>query len=144
MRPSAVAVSWVVPLAVALTLAGSRAASAQQPTPAAAPASSAAKESPAKNPFTSDAAAIAEGKRLFFKWNCYGCHGTQGGGGMGPSLIDAEWRYGGDDASVFETIKHGRPKGMPPWADKLSDEEIWKVMAYVRSLYKGDPAKIVW
>lgn len=142
MRLGALELTWIVPLAAALTLAGSRGARAQEPTTTTtAPA---AKQSPTKNPFAGNADAVAEGKRLYFKWNCYGCHGAQGGGGMGPSLIDAEWRYGGDDASVFETIKNGRPKGMPVWGDKLSDDEIWKVIAYVRSLYKGPAEKIVW
>ncbi|BAS26984.1 quinoprotein dehydrogenase-associated putative ABC transporter substrate-binding protein [Limnochorda pilosa] len=101
-------------------------------------------ELPQKNPYTGDEEAIAEGKALFSKWGCYGCHGTQGGGGMGPSLVDSRWIYGGDDASVFKTIHDGRPNGMPAWGGYLSEEEIWEVVAFIRSLYKGDPGKVVW
>jgi len=97
-----------------------------------------------KNPYTGKPDAIAQGKQIWFKWSCYGCHGTMGGGGMGPNLTDAEWRYGGDDTSVFTTIKFGRPAGMPAWGSHLSDDEILHVMAYVRSLYRGDAAHIVW
>ena len=133
-------------------LAAASAASAQQPqTPAASQNSQAAAPDaphPApgsiKNAYTGNPEKITAGKALWFKMNCYGCHGTMAGGGMGPNLTDAEWRYGGDDTSVFTTIKFGRPGGMPPWAAKMSDDEILTVMAYVRSLYRGDPATKVW
>lgn len=96
------------------------------------------------NPYTGNPQAIEEGMKLFRKWGCFGCHGTQAGGGMGPSLVDTQWRYGGDDASVFETIQKGRPGGMPAWGDKLSDDEIWKIIAWLRSMYKGDPGAVDW
>jgi cytochrome c oxidase cbb3-type subunit 3 len=96
------------------------------------------------NPFTGDSVAIAEGRKLYLKYNCYGCHGTMGGGGMGKALNDTKWAYGGDDASVFETITNGRQGGMPSFKDLIPEEERWKIIAYVRSFYKGDPAAIVW
>lgn len=138
----------VVP--VLALLATAVAASAQQQTPTPPSTQAAAPEAPhpapgsIKNPYTGNPEKIAAGKALWFKMSCYGCHGTMGGGGMGPNLTDAEWRYGGDDTSVFTTIKFGRPGGMPPWGAKMSDDEILTVMAYVRSLYKGDPAAKVW
>jgi mono/diheme cytochrome c family protein len=97
------------------------------------------------NPFTGDSAAIAEGQKLWMKYNCYGCHGTQAGGGMGASLVDELWTCGGDDRTVFNSIKNGCQR-MPPVGTlaNIPDEEIWKIIAYVRSLYKGDPSKIVW
>ncbi len=129
-------------LGVAL-LVSAGAARAQMPDSAL---QSAPKPAPGsvKNPYTGKPDAIAQGKQIWFKMSCYGCHGTMGGGGMGPNLTDAEWRYGGDDTSVFTTIKWGRAGGMPAWGTKLSDDDIYKVMAYVRSLYKGDAAHIVW
>ncbi|MFQ5889794.1 MAG: c-type cytochrome [Gemmatimonadota bacterium] len=96
------------------------------------------------NPYTGDEEAIAAGRKLFLKFNCYGCHGTQGGGGMGKPINDTRWAYGGDDASVLETIRNGREGGMPAFRDILTEDEIWKVMAFLRSLYKGDPEAIVW
>lgn len=102
-------------------------------------------EQPEKlNPYTGDEEKIAEGRRLYLKWNCYGCHGTMGGGGMGKPLNDAEWQYGGDDASVFKSIKDGTPGGMPVYAERLSEDETWKVIAYMRSYYKGDPSSVPW
>jgi cytochrome c(L) len=101
---------------------------------------------PKLNPYTRNPQAIAQGKALWEKVGCYGCHGRGGGGGMGPSLISGRWRYGGSDACMFTSIYFGRPKGMPAWGKlgKLKPDEIWKVMAYVRSLYKGDPNLAVW
>lgn len=120
-------------------------------TPPAAPAQDTAQTAQAStqpkklNPFTGDTAAIAEGKKLWFKYNCYGCHGTQGGGGIGTNLIDSQWLYGGDDQSVFNTIKNGQGQ-MPALAQiaNIPDQEIWKLIAYVRSLYKGEPDKVIW
>jgi len=96
------------------------------------------------NPHTGNAEATKEGRRLYLKFNCYGCQGTQGGGGMGPSLIDTTWLYGGDDAAVFESITNGRPNGMPPFKEVITEDERWKIIAYLRTLYKGDPQAIVW
>ncbi len=102
-------------------------------------------ETPKKlNPYTGDEEKIAEGRKLYLKWNCYGCHGTMGGGGMGAPLLDEQWLYGGDDASVLESIKEGTPGGMPSLKDRLTEDEIWKIIAYVRSYYKGDPSKVSW
>lgn len=128
-------------LALGLLAAGVSGARAQEKGAAKQAADSVAAP---RNPFTGRPEAVAEGRRLYLKFNCYGCHGTQGGGGMGPSLIDSEWRYGAEDGKVFETIKNGRPNGMPAFGALLGDEEIWKLIAYLRSLYRGDSTKIVW
>ena len=85
-------------------------------------------------PYTNDATAIAEGKRLFDK-NCAECHGD-GTGGSGPDLTDNEWLCGGSDYQIFATIMKGRPAGMPSWSGDLKDDEVWKIIAYLRSLRK--------
>ncbi len=106
---------------------------------------SATEQQPMKlNPYTGDSTAIAQGRKLYLKFNCYGCHGTMGGGGMGKPLNDEQWIYGGDDASVVETIRQGRQGGMPPYDELLKEDEIWKIIAYIRSYYKGDPSKAPW
>jgi Cytochrome C oxidase, cbb3-type, subunit III len=56
--------------------------------------------------------------------NCSGCHGEHAGGGMGPSLRDVDWLYGGADAQVFDSIAHGRANGMPSWGTKLDQDQI--------------------
>jgi cytochrome c oxidase cbb3-type subunit 3 len=65
--------------------------------------------------------------------NCVGCH-AHGGGGMGPALMDDKWRYGGRIDQIAATITEGRPNGMPAWRGRLTDDQIWKLAAYVRSL----------
>lgn len=77
----------------------------------------------------------AAGQELFTgKLGCYGCHGQAGGGGMGPSLADKTWVYGGDAASITETLQKGRPGGMPAFGEQASEKELADVVAFVISL----------
>lgn len=87
-----------------------------------------------KNPYGQDSVALAEGRRLFVAYNCYGCHGGHAGGGMGPSLRDQDWIYGGSDSQVFNSISEGRGKGMPSWGTKVPQDQIWKLVSYLHSL----------
>src|SRR5205823_2956271 len=115
-----------------------------------APLSMVAAEEPAKpeklNPDTGNAEAIQEGGTLFLQTGCSGCHGAGGGGGMGPALIDDEWKFGSDDLTLFKLIKGEIPQQTMPAAfgGVLKDDEIWKIIAFIRSLYQGDPNKIDW
>ena len=86
-----------------------------------------------------NANAISEGQQLFSQMNCVGCH-SHGGGGMGPALMDDQWRYGGSMDEIAATISEGRPNGMPSWRGKLTPDQMWKIAAYVRSL-SGQPSK---
>ena len=96
------------------------------------------------NPYTGNPEAIAEGQQLYKDLNCYGCHGMRGGGGMGPNLTDEIWQTGdGSDASLLAQVREGKGK-MPAFKDVINDEQAWKVIAFVRSLYKGDPEAIKW
>jgi mono/diheme cytochrome c family protein len=68
----------------------------------------------------------------------------QGGGGMGPSLIDATWKAGdGSDLNLLDQIRNGKGQ-MPPYKTMVNDDQAWKLIAFIRSLYKGDPTKIKW
>ena len=80
-----------------------------------------------------NAAAVITGKRLYREYNCNGCH-SSGGGGMGPSLMDDEWIYGGRLTQIHQTLVEGRPNGMPAWGGKIPDEQLWQLAVYVRSL----------
>lgn len=80
-----------------------------------------------------NADAVVTGKRLFGQYNCSGCH-SNGGGGMGPSLMDNEWIYGGRLEQIHQTLIEGRPNGMPTWGGKIPDEQLWQISAYVRSM----------
>jgi cytochrome c oxidase cbb3-type subunit 3 len=85
------------------------------------------------SPYVENAYAIAEGMRLYTWFNCSGCH-AHGGGAIGPPLMDDTWIYGSDPANIFDTIVEGRPNGMPSFAGKIPNYQIWQITAYVRSL----------
>lgn len=80
-----------------------------------------------------NADAVTTGKRLFNQYNCSGCH-SNGGGGMGPNLMDNEWIYGARLEQIHQTLVEGRPNGMPAWGGKIPDPQLWQIAAYVRSL----------
>lgn len=86
------------------------------------------------NPFGQNPVALMEGRRLFDRYNCSGCHGGHAGGGMGPSLRDPVWIYGSSDAHIFDSITQGRAHGMPSWGNEIPQEEIWKLVAYIKSM----------
>ena len=91
-----------------------------------------------QNPYAKDRGAMGEGRQLFVRFNCSGCHGGRAGGGMGPSLRDVDWLYGSTDAQIFSSIAQGRAHGMPAWGTKISEDQIWKLVAYVKSLRTPD------
>src|ERR1051326_9368547 len=57
-------------------------------------------DAPVKNEYEENAYAISEGKQLYQSFNCVGCH-FQGGGGIGPALMDEEWTYGRRPDQIF-------------------------------------------
>jgi cytochrome c oxidase cbb3-type subunit III len=85
------------------------------------------------SPFQQNAWGMAEGKRLFTSLNCVGCH-ANGGGGMGPALMDDKWIYGSRPTAIFSSIVEGRPNGMPSWRNKIADAQVWQIVAYVQSM----------
>ena len=76
---------------------------------------------------------ISQGQRLYAWMNCVGCH-AHGGGGMGPPLMDDEWRYGGSMEEVAATILDGRPNGMPAFRGRITEQQAWQLAAFVRAL----------
>ena len=80
-----------------------------------------------------NAYALAEGKRLYGWYNCNGCH-ANGGGDKGPALMDDVWIYGSEPENVFSTIVQGRPNGMPSFRGRIPDEQVWQLVAFVRSM----------
>jgi len=87
-----------------------------------------------ENPYSGDRTAAVEGRQLFVRFNCSGCHGGRAGGGMGPSLRDVDWLYGNRDAQLFSSIAEGRAHGMPAWQPQLTPDQIWKLVTYVKLL----------
>ena len=88
---------------------------------------------PVPNAYQENAYAMSQGKRLFSAYNCNGCH-ANGGGGSGPPLMDDVWIYGSDPQNIFATIVEGRPNGMPSFRGRIPDDQLWQLVAYVRSL----------
>jgi putative heme-binding domain-containing protein len=115
---------------VALVTAALATASAQVAPPAI---------TPTRNPLTGDPQAITQGAVLF-RQECAFCHGVSARGGMrGPDLTAGVWTHGGADADIAATISDGVPgTAMPP--NKLTEDEIWRIVAYLRTLEKPPAA----
>jgi cytochrome c oxidase cbb3-type subunit 3 len=78
---------------------------------------------------------------VLFTDNCSACHGEDGAGlrDLGaPNLTDAIWLFGGDKATVVETIAGGRAGVMPTWDGRLNASQINAVAAYVHQLGGGE------
>ena len=90
------------------------------------------------NPYEGDKNAISTGGKLFIGYNCIDCHGADGSGAMGPAFSDGRWHFGGLPGEVFESIYQGRPDGMPAWGGRITNDQIWMLTAYVRSLSSKD------
>ena len=91
-----------------------------------------------RNPYEGDRNAVTTGGKLFIAYNCLDCHGAEGSGAMGPSFQDGRWHFGGSPGEVFESIYQGRPDGMPAWGGRITNDQIWMLTAYVRSLSSKD------
>ena len=64
---------------------------------------------------------------------CASCHGPKLQGGQGVSLVDDEWKHGGDDASIAKSIREGQPAmGMPPFGGSLIAQDIRAMVIYIR------------
>jgi putative heme-binding domain-containing protein len=88
------------------------------------------------NPFANNQAAIDEGRGLFNS-TCTGCHGANGAAGeFGPGLAIPGRSYARTtDSQIFDAIQHGIPgTPMPAQQGKLTDDQIWKISAYVKGL----------
>ena len=88
---------------------------------------------PTPSIYEESAYSVSEGKTLFNQYNCSGCH-ANGGGGIGPPLMDNNWIYGSQPQNIFVTIIQGRPNGMPSFRNRIPEYQVWELVAYVRSL----------
>ena len=100
-----------------------------------------------KNPFAGDAKAAKLGE-FQFRVNCAFCHGLSAkGGGRGPDLTKAQKKHGNSDADLFRTISQGvAGTAMPAGTNGgigvgMTDEEIWQVITYIRSVQVKAPEK---
>lgn len=91
------------------------------------------------NPLGADAATAGAN---IFKTNCETCHGVQGhGDGPIAASLDpkpqnlAELQSAAADDYLFWRIAEGKAgTSMPPWKNILTEEQIWQVTAFLRTL----------
>jgi cytochrome c oxidase cbb3-type subunit 3 len=79
------------------------------------------------------------GRQIFVE-NCVSCHGDAGKGNQevgAPNLTDKIWLYGGDEATIIETVTNGRGGVMPAWTGRLDPSTIKAMAVYVHSLGGG-------
>lgn len=86
--------------------------------------------------------AINAGKQLYSQV-CAACHGQDLKGGVGPNLLDNEWRNPpSKETNLFKLVWNGIPNGKPPMPAKggrtdLNSEQIWQILYYISSLNKN-------
>jgi outer membrane protein assembly factor BamB/mono/diheme cytochrome c family protein len=99
-----------------------------------------AQDAPAANPFAGNADAVAAGK-VIYDSICAGCHGGSGVGGSGTALnrplVNVQ-----TDAALFRLIRDGVADTAMPAFPALSEDSIWRVVSYVRSLNAAAPTPL--
>lgn len=92
------------------------------------------------NPFAKDPAAAEIGRGVF-RIYCAPCHGIRAQGGRGPDLSHGVFSAGEHDHDIFRTISQGVPgTEMESYGGTLTDDNIWRIVAYLRSLRPADGA----
>ena len=91
-----------------------------------------------QNPYNLDGKAVGEGKDLYTSI-CQSCHMPDGSGRIGPSLIDGRHQYPQivTDVGLFEVVFGGASGAMQPFSKRLSQDQILKVITYVRTSFIG-------
>lgn len=90
------------------------------------------------NQYRGNEKALKEGKELYETW-CQACHNADGSGRMGPALIGKDFAYpqSATDPGMFAIIFGGAKGAMQPFsAREVSQDEMLKIVAYVRTLEK--------
>jgi len=102
-----------------------------------------------RNPFANDPKAAKAGE-YEFRINCALCHGLGAhGGGRGPDLTRAQKKHAHSDAELFQVISNGIPGTVMPANGTngqgvgMTDEEVWQIITYIRSVEVKAPAKPV-
>ena len=97
------------------------------------------------NPFEGDEEAIAIGYERFNS-RCSYCHGMRGIGAKGPPLTRGYYKVsGGTNINLYSTIAsgltiNGRPTQMAAFSRTIEDDDIWRIIAYMRQEYKDRKA----
>ncbi|MCO6432250.1 MAG: c-type cytochrome [Deltaproteobacteria bacterium] len=87
----------------------------------------------------SDQEALSSGREIYAT-RCAACHAEAGQGLIGPNLTDDNWLHGGKITDLHRVVVNGvLEKGMVPWKDQLSPEQLNSVVAFVWSLHGTNP-----
>lgn len=116
-----------------------------------------------KNPYKDANDQVLElGRKKYLSASCNGCHGGTGGGGMCPPLSNEVWVYGSDDDTLYRLIALGSDEftkqtgvsrkgrenvvGPMPGHGQIvkTDDDMWKIITFIRSIYRGDPSRKNW
>lgn len=124
-----VRVAWVAVVMTATGVAGLTLLRAESADPEAAKV---------KNPISVSEASLTAGQAVYYK-SCRPCHSRDGGGSAsGPSLTDDVWTNGATDGEIYAVIRKGVAETrMEPWDDRVSEEDTWNLVNYIRSLKTG-------
>ena len=95
------------------------------------------------NPIELTEESVSAGRQMYGRF-CRSCHGMRADGrgmaappGSRPAnLVDDTWDHGSSDAEIFKVIKEGVPPdyNMDAWDGRVSDDDIWNVINYLRDL----------
>ncbi len=123
MVPGLTRSRWMTALAVtaSLALAASDDARAQ------------ARTEHATNPLAGQATAVRQGQNIY-RGRCAVCHGIDAKGYRGSDLTSGDWVHGGSDRQIFTTITTGVAGTEMPGNTSLSEDEVWMLVAYLRTL----------
>lgn len=110
--------------------------------PALALAAMCAAQTPRTNPFANDPTAIGDGKPMF-SLRCAPCHGRNAEGGRAPDLTRGTYSVGDTDEDLFSVIANGAAgTEMPDFLARIGQDNVWRLVAYVRSLAKRDAEQL--
>jgi cytochrome c oxidase cbb3-type subunit III len=85
------------------------------------------------------ASATEDGKQIYLS-RCLPCHGDKGQGIVGPNLTDDYWIHGGKIMQIRSIVENGViEKGMLPWKDQLTPQQIDSVVAYIWTMHGTNP-----
>ncbi|NIQ98057.1 MAG: c-type cytochrome [Desulfuromonadales bacterium] len=87
-----------------------------------------------KGAFAERSPQVDRGAALFARY-CSTCHGEKGSGGhMTAPLAGHSFSFGSDKEQLMDTIRRGRPQGMPAFKDSLDEAQIAALASYLRWL----------
>ena len=94
-----------------------------------------------QNPAAATSDSVATGRQRYV-FMCRECHGNRGlgdgdmahAGGDVPDFTDAAWLHGSSDGEIFLVIRDGVTADMQPYGNRISDEDIWHLVNYLKTL----------